>query len=281
MPSAVTGLAVHELGGDGPALVMVHAAGLHGRVWEPMATQLASSFRCVAPDISGHGSSPPAPGGATDWPFLAEDVVAVVDGLGLERPYALGHSMGATLLLLAEQARPGTFAALYCFEPIGVASDTAFPASFDHPMAARARRRRPEFDSRQAAAQTFATKPPFSGVTPAALEAYVEHGFEDTGHGTVRLRCPPDYEADVFAHGISHPVFHDLARVGCPTTLGVGERSDVLDASVLGRWAERMPDARVEVVAGLGHFAPLEDPPLLVAAVRSAFTSHPGSTLVP
>jgi len=269
-PNTGAELAVHELGGTGPPLVMVHAAGLHGLVWGPVATHLARSFRCLAPDVAGHGYSAPAPADRTDWPTLAEDVLATVDELGLERPYGLGHSMGATLLLLAEQTRPGLFAGLYCFEPIGVASDEAFPASFDHPMAIRARRRRPEFESREAAVEAFGAKRPFSGVTAEALAAYVEHGFVDTGHGTVALRCSPDHEADVFAHGLSHPAFHDLERVRCPTTFAVGARSEVLSPDVLQRWAERMPAATVEVVADSGHFAPLEVPSALAAAVARA-----------
>lgn len=260
-------LAVHEMGGTGPPLVMVHAAGLHGQVWGPVVAHLTDSFRCLAPDVSGHGYSTPAVDGRSDWPTLADEVLSVVDELRLVKPFGLGHSMGATLLLLAEQARPGLFAGLYCFEPIGVASDEAFPASFDHPMAVRARRRRPEFESRHAAMEAFAAKRPFSDVTPEALAAYVEHGFVDTDHGTVVLRCSPDHEADVFAHGLSHPVFHDLERVRCMTTLAVGARSDVLSADVLERWAQRMPAVTVEVVADSGHFAPLEVPSAIASAV--------------
>ena len=49
-------LAVHDLGGDGPPILLAHATGFHGRVWLPVATHLADAH-CWAPDLLGHGDS--------------------------------------------------------------------------------------------------------------------------------------------------------------------------------------------------------------------------------
>ena len=43
-------VAAHDLGGAGPALVLVHAAGLHGLVFGPLARHLADDFHCVSLD---------------------------------------------------------------------------------------------------------------------------------------------------------------------------------------------------------------------------------------
>ena len=264
-------LAVHDLGGRGPVLLLVHATGLHGRVWTPVASGLADRFHCLAPDVRGHGESPPSPSGDMAWEGLAADLAAVVDSVGAQPVLGLGHSLGATLLLLAEEARPGTWAGLYCIEPIGVATDAPPPPQPAHPMAARAAARRDDFGSRSEARAAYAAKPPFDAVDAAALDAYVEHGFADVPGGGIRLRCRPSDEAAAFAAGLSHPVYRDLARVAPPVTLAVGERSTVTDPSAMGTWAARLPDGRVEVLAGLGHFAPLEDPAAVARSVARAF----------
>lgn len=273
-------LAVHHFGGgdgegSGTDLLFVHATGLHGRVWEPLVSQLSPDLksRAWAMDVRGHGDSAPVPEGGLPWEELAADVLAVVEELGLRQPFAVGHSSGASLLLLAEEQRPGTFAGLYCIEPIGTASEEPPPPNRLHPLAEGARRRRPTFPSRQAAYDSYSAKPPFSDVVPEALWAYVEHGFADVPEdedGGVRLKCRPEAEAAMYANGLSHHAYRDLGRVRCPVTLAGGDRSRAVTPEVLALWAARLSQSRVEVLAGVGHFAPLEDPGAVARAVTAA-----------
>lgn len=267
-------IAVHDLGGAGPHLLMAHAAGFHGRAWTPVAERLAGRLHCIAYDARGHGDSAvegdPAQG--WDWRTLALDALAVVDDLGLDRPFGVGHSSGATALLLAEEARPATFAGLYCIEPIGPATTDRPPPPFaDHPMAVRARRRREVFPSREAATEAYASKPPLSDLSAEGLRAYVEHGFADEADGTVRLKCRPEHEAHMYEYGFSHDAFRRLGDVRCPVVVARGSMSQVMTDEVLHRWAARLPSASTEVLDGVGHFAPLEDPGLVAHAVLRAF----------
>ncbi|HUP68652.1 MAG TPA: alpha/beta hydrolase [Acidimicrobiales bacterium] len=260
-------------------LLLVHATGLHGRVWAPLVAHLAPRLQAgaLAVDVRGHGESAPLPEGGLAWEDLAADLLAVVDQLDLRRPLGLGHSSGASLLLLAEELAPGTFEALYCVEPIGTAADEPPPPNRAHPLAEGARRRRRRFSSRQEAFDTYAAKPPFSQVTAEALWAYVDHGFADdagedgNGEGAgVRLRCLPEAEADMYANGLSHHAYRDLGRVRCPVVLACGNRSAAVTSETLTGWAARMENARVEILPGLGHFAPLQDPPAVARSVTAA-----------
>jgi len=92
--TAADGVAVatHDLGGRGAPLVMVHAAGLHGLVVAPLALHLADRHHSVSFDSRGHGDSALLLGQSIDWYGLAADVLAVVDGLALQRPHGFGHS---------------------------------------------------------------------------------------------------------------------------------------------------------------------------------------------
>jgi pimeloyl-ACP methyl ester carboxylesterase len=264
-------VAVHGLGGRGPTVLLAHATSFCAQVWRPLAERLGGSFRCLALDHRGHGDSSPLPAGPVDWHILADDVLAVADRLNLRPLLGVGHSAGGAALLLAEEDRPGTFAALYLYEPIVSPADRPPPPDPDHPLATAARRRVEVFPSRQAAYDHYAGKPPFSAFSEAALAAYVEHAFAELDDGSVQLKCRGADEARVYAGGLSHDAYAHLDRVRCPTVVARGQHSRAFGAEVAPALAARLPDARVEELPGLGHYGPMEDPDAVAAAVVRAF----------
>lgn len=254
-------VACYEFGGSGPPLVLVHATGFCAAVLAPMTARLTAGFRCLALDQRAHGGSGPPPDGDFSWDGFAADVLALVDALGLERPVAFGHSCGGATLLLAEEARPGTFAGLYCYEPVVYPADVPLaPALEGNPLAEGALRRRRHFQDRRAALDNFSAKAPFDRLDPAVLAAYVDNGFEADPRGGIRLRCRPEHEAQVYAHGFSHDAYARLDRVRCPVTLACGEHTDAFGPSFLELFAGRLGQVEQLVLPGLGHFGPLEDP---------------------
>ncbi|MGI9032709.1 MAG: alpha/beta fold hydrolase [Acidimicrobiales bacterium] len=281
-------IAVHDLGGSGPLLVLAHATGLHAMVWAPMAAHLGDAFQghafqghafqgaafhCVALDERGHGDSGVPPNGEFDWRGFALDILAAGDalGLGAHQALGLGHSSGGTAMLLAEQARPGTFAAIYCFEPIVVAADPPLGRDRGNWLAAGARRRRETFASRDEALAHYAAKASFSSWDPEALAAYVDHGFDDLADGTVALKCRREDEALVYEMASAHDGFAHMGEVRCPVLLASGADTDAVGASSVDVLARRLPAARTEVIPGVGHFGPLEDPAAVAASVRAFF----------
>src|SRR5690349_20798784 len=101
-------LALHDLGGDGPPILFAHATGFCGPIWGPVAEHLAD-HRGWALDFRCHGRSTRPLDDDLSWRGTGDDVLAVVDALGLVDLVGVGHSMGGAALLLAEQRRPGTF----------------------------------------------------------------------------------------------------------------------------------------------------------------------------
>lgn len=266
-------VAVHDLGGDGPPILFAHATGLHGRCWAPVAARL-HGWRAWALDFRGHGDSSKPRDLDYAWQGFADDVLAVVDRLGLDRPAGVGHSKGGAALLLAEQARPGTFRALWCFDPVvfpPTLADLAATAG-DNPLAAGAERRRETFPSRAEAFENFRAKPPFDVVSDEALHAYVDHGFSDDPDGTVRLKCPPPVEAQVYRMGAHHDAFAHLDRVRCPVTIARGRRDGFGPADFAAPIAEALPAGRLVDFDDLTHFGPLEAPDRIAASIAEALS---------
>ena len=264
-------LAVHDLGGDGPPLLLCHATGFHGMVWRPFAESLRDAFHCWSLDFRGHGDSS-SPDIDYAWEGFADDVLAVVDGLGLERPYGIGHSKGGASLLLAEERRPGTFRALWLYEPVVFAGVAEPLPPGPNPMAEGARRRREVFPSHDAAYENYASKPPFDVLRPDALRAYVDHGFAPQDDGTVLIKCRGEHEARVYSMGGRHQAYAGLDQVGCPVVVARG-RIEPGPASFADAVAERLPHGRLEAYEQLGHFGPMQDPDLLGAAARAFLLS--------
>lgn len=263
-------VAVHDLGGSGTAVLLAHATGFHGAVWGPLADQLPDVW-AVAPDLRGHGDTPAPVGGALAWSGFADDVLSVVDELGLDRPVGVGHSKGGAALVLAEERRPGTFRALYLFEPVIFPGPPPGPggAPVDNPLAAGARRRRPAFPSRAAALDNYAGKPPFNALAAEVLAAYVEHGLADQPDGSARLKCEPEVEATVYEGGLVHDAFAHLDRVRCPVVVARGRLDPFGPAAVSESLVAALPDGRLETFDDLGHFGPLEQPAEVAASIRA------------
>jgi pimeloyl-ACP methyl ester carboxylesterase len=263
-------IATYDLGGDGPPLLLAHATGFHGLVWPPLAAHLRARFRCVAFDHRGHGRSGKDPSGIYEWSSLVLDPAAVIAGLELGQPYAVGHSMGGGVLLLAEQAAPGTFRKLYCYEPVVLPVVEGPPEASSLPLAPAARRRREIFASREAAHANYADKAPFSTFDPAVVQLYVDHGFEDLADGTVRLRCRGEDEARVYEAAMRHTGWVHLPEIEAPVTVACGGEDAHFNEDAVTAMAARIPEGRAEVLASLGHFGPLEDPALVAGSILAA-----------
>jgi pimeloyl-ACP methyl ester carboxylesterase len=272
-------VASHDWGGDGPPVILAHATGFHGLVWRPVAERLVAAGRRVwSFDFRGHGDSDPSADGYA-WERFGDDVTGVLAALGVSddpRLLSVGHSKGAAALLLAEAARPGTIHRAWCYEPVVIPGDARDPDP-EFPLAVGARRRRNRWDTLDEAYRSWAARPPFAALDPDALAGYVEHGLRRRADGSWELKCTPDDEAATYAHGPSHglwaalPAIHSTVRVVC------GEASDAVGPALAARIAARLPHGSVEVMTGVGHFGPLEDP----AATAASILAFDGATAIP
>jgi pimeloyl-ACP methyl ester carboxylesterase len=268
-------VAVHDLGGDGQPLLLAHATGFLGLTFRRLAGYLSSRFHCLALDFRAHGLSRSGEGWAGEWAGFAEDLLAVVSAMALGRPRAFGHSCGGAALLLAEQAAPGTFAHLYCYEPVVPPFLDPLPPDWDQLLSQGALRRRERFGSRAEALSNFSSKPPLEVLDPGVLQDYVDFGFADAEDGTILLRCRPVDEALIYSEGLSHRAFVDLPKVTCPVDLACGGEAAAYGEDVLRAMSERLGRARITIFGELGHFGPLEQPQLLAEAMIRAFDTPP------
>lgn len=105
--------------GDGPPVVVLHGGFVStGPTWadSPIAyvrhmATLAKHFRVIAPDTRGSGATVHR-GGTVSYSLLADDVLALVDALGLDRPALVGFSDGAAVATVVAIRHPEAVSAL-------------------------------------------------------------------------------------------------------------------------------------------------------------------------
>jgi pimeloyl-ACP methyl ester carboxylesterase len=94
--------------GSGRPVVLLHGWPDSGHLWRHQVTALTGAgFRVVVPDLRGFGASD-APEGAEHYalPFLAADVLAVLDHLGIDKAHVVGHDWGAALAWVTASLAP-------------------------------------------------------------------------------------------------------------------------------------------------------------------------------
>jgi len=265
-------VAAYDFGGDGDPVLLAHATGFNAHLWMPVVERLRDRFHCYAFDERGHGASPTPPGGEFDWHHFGEDARAVAVALGLRRPRGVGHSAGGALLLLAEEDHPGSWEALWVFEPVvppwPVPRDDGLTA--ENPLAGGALRRRDRFATRAEAYEHLASKPPFDAFDPDALHAYVEHGFVDDPSGGIALACRREDEAATYRNAGLHRGYDHLPAVTIPVHVVSGAASTHFPSELMRQVAGRLPHGSAEVMDGLGHFGPFEDPDRVAMSIRRA-----------
>ena len=264
-------VALHDLGGDGPDILLVHATGMCAGAYRPLGARLAGhGYHVWAVDCRAHGDSTVPASGDLAWSGMAEDVRAAIDAIGTGPILAVGHSMGGAALTLAELSRPGTLARAFLFEPIIVPPGFAGFAG-SNPMAVAARRRRPGFPSRLEALHRYAARPPLGAFRADALAAYVDHGFADAPDGSVVLKCTPENEAATFEAAGAVTVA-DMHEVATPVLVGCGLRDAGRGPTdFAAAVADALPNGSLASYPHIGHFGPFQDPDTLADDAAAYF----------
>lgn len=93
--------------GQGTPIVFVHGLSRSLDDWMPVADGLAPNYRVIALDVRAHGKSTDFRDPAKLGPQMTEDVVRLLEHLGIENAYIAGHSMGALIAADAAMRHPG------------------------------------------------------------------------------------------------------------------------------------------------------------------------------
>ena len=252
-------------GGRPVDVVFAHANGFNAMTYRSILGPLSLSLRIVAVDLRGHGASrlPAEPKGRRSWRDLRDDLTGLLDSLGDHPMVMAGHSMGATASLLASVERPKRVRSLVLLDPVILSRTATWAAKAPwlfgmgmgrgRALSEGALRRRPVFESNEAAFKAYRGRGAFSTWPEVMLADYVAAGFHDRPEGGAELNCSPAWEASNYA-AQSHDPWAALSRARFPVYI---LRSETASACRLGpgdRLLRRRRNLQLSTVAGTTHF---------------------------
>jgi pimeloyl-ACP methyl ester carboxylesterase len=252
------------IGGAAPPLVLIHGIGADGRMFAPVVERLADSARIVNWNLPGFGGK--ALDGPLTFPGLAAALTADLDALGIERAVLLGHSIGGMVAQELAATAPQRVRALILSATTSVfgSRDGSFQRQF-------VQARLGPLDAGQTMAEMAAQSAPRLVGSGAATEA---------APLLVRLmsEIPDATFRSVIACLVTFDRRDELAGIAVPTLLIAGEEDTNAPLKTMTRMAETITGARLQVLARIGHLAPLECPDRYADIVRRFLSELPKET---
>jgi len=238
----------HEVRGDGPPVLLVHAGIADSRMWAPLSEHVvAAGHRVVTCDLRGFGRSPLPPGVVSN----VADVVDLLDRLGLDRVTVVGASFGGRVALeLALQA------------PDRVAALALLDASLDRYEASDER------TAFEAAEEAAIDAGDLEGAVALNVRTWVTRDGRDVDPAVAELVATMQRDAFVAQLGVDAeleeldpPIADRLGEIGVPALVMVGEDDMVDFHRIAARLAGELPGAgAVVTIPGAAHLPALERP---------------------
>jgi proline iminopeptidase len=262
-----------------PVMVFIHGWAGSARYWKSTAEALLENFDCLLYDLRGFGRSRSQPTIVVESELnpeksqkitevsyeleaYAEDLVALLDGLQLQRVYINAHSMGASIATLFFNRYPQrVFQGILTCSGIFEYDEKAFAAFYK--FGGYVVKFRPKWLGKIPFADKmfmarFLHRPIPKSERQAFLQDFIDADYE-TALGTIFTSVSKE-QAEFMPE--------EFAKLRVPVLLVVGEYDKIIPAE-LGRKAAAMNDkVELALIRNTGHFPMLEDPETYLQRVR-------------
>lgn len=247
----------------GTPVLVLHGLMGHAREWDVLIDALAARCRVVAFDQRGHGAS--------DWPpdyhldSLVEDLIGVLEAVGLAGATLIGHSLGGLVGVLCAAKRPDLLGRLVMIDigPDSLVSDWGrreLPAVLAEFSAA-------SYTSQSEAVEAWLSGDPLA--RESLLRHYVRHALRRHDDGRWRWRFDAAGFPRLLATIDRAELWSAVDRVSCPTLVIRGEQSGLLPARSAAELIQRLAvGSLVEIPRG-GHDLGVHQPEAVAVAVRA------------
>ena len=245
---------------DGPVLLFAHGFGCDQHMWRGVAPAFEADHRVVLFDLVGAGRSDTSAYDRERYGTLhgyAEDVLEICAALDLRQVVFIGHSVSATIGLLAAAAEPDRFAKLVLVAPSPCfIDDEGYVGGFTREDIEGLLE---SLDSNYLG-WSAAMAPVIAGADNLEAGAELTNSFCRTDPEIARHFARVTFLSDNRA---------DLARVRTPA-LVLQCSDDALAPEAVGRYVhEQLPGSRLVLMAATGHCPNLSAPAETVAAIKA------------
>lgn len=206
----------------GPRIVMTHGNGFAIDAYYPFWSRFTNRFEIFVYDIRNHGWNPVGNRRAHHVPNLIGDGECVARAIdrrfGKKATIGLFHSL-STLTALHQAIESSGFSALVLFDP-PLCPSGGFPRDMEdvgNRLGMLSRRRQSRFESPEDYAERLSCRSAFERVHRGTLDLFARTTLRRAADGVgYELRCPREYEAQIYDYVFCWSMTVDLDRVPCP-----------------------------------------------------------------
>lgn len=236
----MTDLLAHDVAGAGSPVLLLHCGVANRQMWQPQWDALAAEHQVIRCDFRAYGETPVPTSSWSD----ADDVLALLDHLGLDAVSVVGSSYGGAIAMELATIAPQRISRLVLLCPGGDAEPTADVEAFGE--AEEALLRAGDVDGAVDLNVRTWLGPEATDTTRRQLATWQRHTFD------VQADAPDDI-------GPQH-VDVDPTRVDVPTTVVTGSHDLQHFQGIARGLAARLPHARLDELPWAGHLPSLERP---------------------
>jgi 3-oxoadipate enol-lactonase len=249
----------YDITGDGPqTLVLVHEMGGTLESWDQTLPALARGRRVVRYDTRGAGQSEKIRGAVT-FDIMAEDMMALLDAIGIAEPVAIaGCAVGGGIVLHTAVRFPARIAALVAMGPAtGVAPD-----------------RHAATIARAEAIERLGPAGVIEESFAASYPPEVRHDPEQFRRFRARwLANDPESYGAIYRMLVKSRVTEELPRITCPALLLAGTKDRLRPPALVEPLARSIPNAQYQALE-TGHFMAVQTPAIVAEAIGGFLVSR-------
>lgn len=244
--------------GNGPPLVVLHGLFGSGRNWHSVARSLAATHSVHCADLRNHGASPWAD--TMGYTEMADDVLQLIDRLGLHAPAVMGHSMGGKVAMALALRQPERVGRLIVVDiaPVAYADTLSSFAQAMRSVDMMAAASRADVQSMLSASL------PGSNVVPFLMQNLVTRNEHF------------DWRLNLLGISAAMPQLCSFPgellgrHYAGPTTAIAGELSDYVADRGGAAFRPMFESGRVDVIPGAGHWVHADQPAAFIRSVQNA-----------
>jgi len=241
--------------GEGPVILLAHGTGASTHSWRAFAPLLARHFTVVAPDLPGHGFTRLSDPDRLALPGMAASLAALVRSLDKMPSMVAGHSAGAAVLaqmcLMGAVAPAGLVSLNGALLPMrGMAGQLFAPMARMLATTSIVPRLFAWRASDPRAVERL-IRGTGSRLDPEGIRFY-RRLVESPAHVAAALGMMARWDLDLLER--------ELPRLRAALLLILGSEDRAVPASEAARIRDKVPDAQVRIMRGLGHLAHEEKP---------------------
>lgn len=227
----------------GPVVLMAHSLGCNLHMWDPQMSALEAIYNVVRLDMRGHGQSSVPPGPYT-LDELADDAIAVMDSLNIEKAHWVGLSVGGMIGQSLLLRYPKRFISAALCDTASAQPDSA----------------KPIWDARIQAVETDG----LGSIVDATMERwFTAAGLKSGNPAVAAVRTQLENTSDEGYVACCHAIMklnyiEQLSEINVPVSLIVGAEDMATPVSGSEAMHIRLPNSQLNVLDNASHISNVE-----------------------